>query len=73
MKNTIKWYILILLFTFSVGCDDEFKEINSNPNAVTDIDDEYLFANAVLQSLREMAIPMLSFLLHRSMPMFTRG
>ncbi len=52
MKNTIKWYILILLFTFSVGCDDEFKEINSNPNAVTDIDDEYLFANAVLQSLR---------------------
>lgn len=46
---------------FSVGCDDEFEEINTNPNSVTEIDDEFLFANAALQSLRGNNNTMLQF------------
>jgi hypothetical protein len=46
------WRVLFLLLVVATACDDKFEEINTNPNAVTEIDDEYLFANAVLQTLR---------------------
>ncbi len=52
MKLNKAWVLLILLIGFTFGCDDKFEEINTNPNAVTEIDDEYLFANAVLLTLR---------------------
>ena len=52
MKVKIMWFILIILITSITACDEEFERINTNPNAVTEIDNEYLFANAALQTLR---------------------
>lgn len=51
MKNI--WFSLIVILVFTTACNDEFEEINSNPNAVTEIDAEYLFANATLKTLRD--------------------
>ena len=50
MKNI--WFMLFLMLVLVSGCDDKFKEINTNPNAVTKLNAEYLFANAVLQTMR---------------------
>ena len=43
---------LMLLQGMASSCDDKFEEINTNPNALTEIDPEYLFSNGTLQSLR---------------------
>ncbi len=52
MKTNHIWLLLFLLMALFPACDDEFKRVNTNPNAATDIDDEYLFANSVLQTIR---------------------
>lgn len=44
--------LFALLFTFS-GCDDRFEEINTNPNALTEIPDDFLFANLVRNTIRD--------------------
>lgn len=41
--------IFIILFTLQ-SCDERLAEINRNPNAVTELDPEYLFSNAILQT-----------------------
>lgn len=62
MKAKNSWFILVLLLVFiTSACDDKFEEINTNPNSVTDVDNEYLFANAVLQTLRSSANRSLQF------------
>ena len=52
MKTKNIWYLMFLLVVLTTSCDDTFKEINTNPNAVTEIDDEYLFANATRSTIR---------------------
>ena len=45
--KTIKYYIIICIFLqLSVGCDQDFVEVNTNPYAVTAIDPALLFAGA---------------------------
>lgn len=54
MKSyTFKILIALILITgmFS-SCDERFEEINTNPNALTEIDPEYLFSNGTFQTLR---------------------
>uniref|UniRef100_UPI0032170B5B SusD/RagB family nutrient-binding outer membrane lipoprotein n=1 Tax=uncultured Draconibacterium sp. TaxID=1573823 RepID=UPI0032170B5B len=50
--NKIMWFAFVLLLLVSTACDEEFEKINTNPNAITEIDAEYLFANATLGTLR---------------------
>ena len=52
MKTKKIYLILFLLIIFTSSCDDFFEEINKNPNAVTEIDDGYLFSNTVLSTIR---------------------
>jgi len=52
MKTKKIYLILFLLVIFTSSCDDYFEEINNNPNAVTEIDDGYLFSNTVLNTIR---------------------
>jgi hypothetical protein len=52
MKTKNSWPVLMLLLIFASACDNKFEEINTNPNAVTEIDNEYLFANSVLETFR---------------------
>jgi len=51
MKTKYIYIALFLLLLFS-SCDDKFAEINKNPNAVTEIEDGYLFSNTVLNTIR---------------------
>ncbi len=51
MKTYSIYFVFVLLLIFS-SCDDKFEEINTNPNAVTEIDDGYLFSNTVLNTIR---------------------
>ena len=44
--------ILLFLLGIMISCDDNFEEINTNPNALTEIDPEYLFSNGTYQTLR---------------------
>lgn len=53
LDNKILWVAFILLLFVSTACDEEFEEINTNPDKVTEIDAEYLFANATLKTLRD--------------------
>ena len=46
MKKTIKKLILISSVFLVAGCDKDFKEINTNPYAITSIDPALLFAGA---------------------------
>jgi hypothetical protein len=48
----ITCFALLLIMIFTSACDDKFEEINTNPNSVTELDPEYLFANSVLSTLR---------------------
>lgn len=52
-KHTIG---ISIVFLFLMGilssCDEKFEEVNINPDALTEIDPEYLFANGVVQTLR---------------------
>lgn len=52
IKSVRKWSLIALLLLAVSSCDDDFETTNTSPNNVTDIDDEYLFANACLQTLR---------------------
>ncbi len=62
MKNTInniktrvgKGIIILfaLLFTFS-GCNEHFEEMNKDPNAITDIPDDFLFASLARNTARD--------------------
>ncbi|RIJ50568.1 SusD/RagB family nutrient-binding outer membrane lipoprotein [Maribellus luteus] len=52
MKAIKIGFLLVVLLVFNTACDDEFEKTNTNPNAVTKIDPEYLFANACLQTMR---------------------
>ncbi|MCF6358460.1 MAG: SusD/RagB family nutrient-binding outer membrane lipoprotein [Draconibacterium sp.] len=52
MKHKNIYLVLVLLLIFGSSCDDKFAEINKNPNAVTEIDDGYLFSNTVLSTIR---------------------
>ena len=52
MKNHI--YILaVIIFGFGLSsCDDHFKEVNTNPNGITDVDPAHLFARGARNSFR---------------------
>lgn len=50
MKNINIISLLILLL--ASACDEKFAEINTNPNAITEVNSEYLFAQATLETLR---------------------
>ncbi|MFV0345795.1 MAG: SusD/RagB family nutrient-binding outer membrane lipoprotein [Bacteroidales bacterium] len=52
MNSIRRWSFIALLLLIISSCDDDFEKTNTSPNDVTDIDDEYLFANACLQTLR---------------------
>ena len=58
MKNIYKLLIsrkatFILVVVFSVlACDDRWTEMNTDPNRISDLPDEYLFTNAVRQTFR---------------------
>ena len=45
-----KWLVVLLFLCLFSACDDRFSEINTSPNDITDIPNEYLFANAVRQT-----------------------
>lgn len=44
--TTIKKYILFLGIILLMGCDKDFEELNTNPNAPTDVNINSLFAHA---------------------------
>jgi Starch-binding associating with outer membrane len=46
MIKILKWLITICTVLLFVGCDKDFKEINTNPYAITSIDPALLFAGA---------------------------
>lgn len=48
-------FLLFTLLGIMSSCDEKFEEINANPNALTEIDPEYLFANGSVQTLRGVA------------------
>ena len=52
MKNHI--YILaVIIFGFGLSsCDDHFKEVNTNPNGISDVDPAHLFARGARNSFR---------------------
>lgn len=52
MKTKNIWFVLIMVLVLASACDDKFQEINTNPNAITEVDDAYLFTNAVLGTIR---------------------
>lgn len=52
MQSKYILHSLILILFILGACDEKFEEINTNPNAVTKIDDGYLFSNTVLSTLR---------------------
>ncbi|MFN8254535.1 MAG: SusD/RagB family nutrient-binding outer membrane lipoprotein [Bacteroidales bacterium] len=50
MKNFKIITILLVFFSSTVACDDKFGDINTDPLALSDIPDEYLFTKAVRQT-----------------------
>jgi hypothetical protein len=52
MKIKNIWFALLLVFVLTQACDLKLEELNENPNDVTSIDDEYLFANATFGTMR---------------------
>jgi hypothetical protein len=58
--------VKVLLFLFIaqvlfISCDERFEEINTNPNALTEIDPEYLFAKGTFETLRGGSNTMIQF------------
>ena len=45
-----KLFLIIPILFISLSCDKNFEEINTNPNASTDINPELLFSTALLQA-----------------------
>ncbi len=45
-------FVLLLVLGLGSSCDDNFEVVNTNPNALTEIDPEYLFSNGTFQTLR---------------------
>ncbi|MFV0505516.1 MAG: SusD/RagB family nutrient-binding outer membrane lipoprotein [Bacteroidales bacterium] len=52
IKSINKCSLILLLMLAMNSCGDDFATVNTDPNSVTDVDDEYLFANACRQTLR---------------------
>jgi hypothetical protein len=52
MKKYSKLLITAILVLIFIGCDDHFKDVNSNPNGITDVDPSHLFAKGAIASLR---------------------
>lgn len=53
-KNVIKG--IIILFSISLltpSCNERFDEMNKNPNALTDLPDDFLFASLVRNTVRD--------------------
>ncbi len=50
-KHTIILSAFILLLGVN-ACDDRFKEVNTNPNGISDVDPSHLFATAARNSFR---------------------
>ncbi len=44
-------YLFILVFALFTSCDDGFEEENTNPDASTDVDPEYMFTKAIYDAL----------------------
>ena len=52
-KHTVGTSLILLsLLVIMSSCDEKFEEINTNPNALTEIDPLYLFTNGTIQTLR---------------------
>lgn len=52
-KNTLKGIIVLFsVLLITPACNDRFEEINKNPNALTEVPDEFLFASLVRNSIR---------------------
>jgi hypothetical protein len=59
MKNSVKYsfrgkaviFILIVVVSL-VSCDERWAEMNTDPNRISEMPDEYLFTNAVRQTLK---------------------
>jgi len=55
MKKMKRYSIILTAVFFFLGlnaCDDHFKEVNTNPNGISDVDPSHLFAKAVRDSFR---------------------
>lgn len=46
-------FILLTLFILLPACDDRLDEMNNNPNAITEIPDDFLFASLVRMTIRD--------------------
>lgn len=53
MKFTIKTILALILIT-NLGCDDNFENVNSNPNQPEDVPSEVLLTNAIRSSMTSM-------------------
>jgi len=52
MKNYKLILIAALFFVGLNACDEHFKEVNTNPNGISDVNPAHLFANAARKSFR---------------------
>ncbi|MCG6188605.1 SusD/RagB family nutrient-binding outer membrane lipoprotein [Maribellus maritimus] len=53
IKYIITRFSVLLLFLMHWGCENSLVEMNENPNAVTSIDDKFLFTSAVKSTIEE--------------------
>lgn len=53
-KSVVKGIIILFSVTLlNPSCNDRFEEINQNPNKLTDIPDDFLFASLVRNTIRD--------------------
>ncbi len=55
IKNIATKFILVLALAFSfTACDEEFEEMNKDPNRISEIEPSFLFTNAVRATFRNV-------------------
>ena len=54
MKSIKTALIWILIVTMITACEKDFENMNTNPNALSSLDPEYLFSNAVKKTFRDI-------------------
>jgi hypothetical protein len=55
IKNTLMKLGILSLFLFTQACNVDLVEMNENPNAITEIEDKFLFTNAVKTTLEPLS------------------